>query len=79
MIQIIGQKLLPNNLKLESCLFGATKVVKNSDKSVCIVDMEHHLVKKVHGVLVMTFLGMLQFLLLIISHHIMLMIATIFF
>ena len=44
-------------------------------KSWCRVAMEKHMMEQVHGILVMTLLGMLLFLVLIIVHHLMLTIT----
>ena len=41
--------------------------------------MELHLMEQIHGVLVMTLLELLQFLALIIVHHLMLIITKRFF
>ena len=35
-----GPNNLLNNFVLKNCLFGATNIVQNSDKSMCIVAME---------------------------------------
>ena len=69
-----------NNFKFKNCLFGATHIVKNGDKP-----------KSVYNGYGITFdiagswsfgnvlLGMLQFLMLIIVSHLMLIIARIIF
>ena len=43
-----------NNLVLKNYLFGATNIAKNNDNSMFMVAVELHLMKQVHGVLVMT-------------------------
>ena len=49
-----------NNFALKNCLFGETNIAKIVKKvSMCIAAMEEHLMVQVHGVLVMTILGML--------------------
>ena len=47
-----------NNFKFKNCLFGATSIVKNSDKEKWIVNMEY-LTMQVHVVLIMTLLEIL--------------------
>ena len=37
-------KNMHNNFTLKNCLFGVTSIVKNGDKSMCIVAMEWYLV-----------------------------------
>ena len=48
------------NSNFNNCLFGETKILKNSDKkSMYIVDTEQNLIVQVHGVLITTLLEML--------------------
>ena len=70
---------LANRCKFKNCLFGATNIVKDSDKKYLY---------KGYGItfdsgglwsLIMTLLEMLQFLVLIIVHHLILTIARITF
>ena len=48
-------------------------------KSWCIAVTEYHLMKKVHGALVMTKLEMLQVLVLTLVYHLLLIIAKLTF
>ena len=71
--------ILLRSFTWKTCLFGATNTAKNSDKNGNIVTTYFHLMEKVSGILVMTLLGILRFLVLIIVHHLILMIAKIIF
>ena len=49
-----------NSFKFKNCLFGASSVVKNSDKkTMCMVATEEHLIVQVLEVLIMTVLQIL--------------------
>ena len=72
-------KIPPNNLN-KNCFFSATNIVKSSNKGkyIYLAAMKLHLMEQIHGALVMTLLELLQFLALIIVHHLMLIITKIF-
>ena len=58
-----------NNSSLQNSLFGTIKLKRNTVKGKFIYkDWERASMEPVHGVLVMTLLGMLYFLVLIIVH-----------
>ena len=57
-----------NNFKFKDYLFGASVIVKNSDKQKYGIIW----IVQVHGILIMIMLEMLSFLALIILDHLML-------
>ena len=53
-------KILFLNFILKNCLFGATKIAKNSDKNKWVYSCNgKHLMETLSGILLMTLLGML--------------------
>ena len=66
-----------DNFKFKNCLFGATNIVKNSDKEKYVYS--GYGIVQVFRVLKMTLLEMLKFLVLIIVHHLILTIVRITF
>ena len=69
-----------NNFTLKNCLFGATNIVKNNGKSKYVYSGYGIAFDGAfRGVLLMILLGTLQFLVLIIVHLLILIIARIIF
>ena len=60
--------------------FGTVKLVRNAIKfNLPVMIEEQHLMEKIHGVLIITLLEMLQFVVLIIVHHFILIIKKLTF
>ena len=69
-----------DNFKLKNCLFGAPNIVRNSNKGKYVYSRYRiTLTVQVHGVLILTLIKMLYFLVLIIVHYLILTIARIGF
>ena len=75
MIQGIGKRNPFSNFVLINYLFSATDIVKQSDKNKYV----QHLIEQLYGILVIALLGISQYLVFMIVHHITLTIVRMIF